>query len=179
MKHIADIELTEYVAGNLPAARAQEVREHMAACPECSQRGLEADRLWNTLGDWSVETAGHDVADRVVALAREARDEGRGARDVRRQTRDEGRGTRHERRWTKHPSSGVHHLWFVLRVAASIIIAVGVGHKLGEYSVTGEKPQVAASQDKPDYLAALGLEWSSGLAWLVLEEAPAETGAEQ
>lgn len=155
MEHIKEIELTEYVGGNLAAERAQQVREHTAACPECSQRVLEAERLWNTLGDWSVETAGHDVADRVVALA-------------------------HRPSSLAHrPSSIVPRLSFVLRVAASIIIAVGVGHKLGEYSVTSGKPQAASSEDEPDYLAALGLEWSSGLAWLVLEEAPAEMGGER
>ena len=159
MKHINDIELTEYAAGNLTGARAEEVREHIAACPECSQRMGEMGKLWDALGDWKVPTAEHDVADRVIALARE-------------EQADLGQ------------SAGTHAVRMrlplqILRVAASIIIAVGVGHKLGEYSVTGEKPQVASLQEQPEYLAALGLEWSSGLAWLVLEEEPADTGAEQ
>jgi hypothetical protein len=67
----------------------------------------------------------------------------------------------------------------VLRVAASIIIAIGVGHKLGEYSVEDNKPQVASSTEKPEYLAALGLEWSSGLVRMVLEDDLTETGSQQ
>ena len=159
MKHINDIELTEYVAGNLTGPRTEEVREHIAVCPECSQRRRETDRLWKTLGDWKVETAEHDMADRIVTLARE-----------------EQSGVRQ--------NTGTHVVRMrlplqVLRVAASIIIAVGVGHKVGGYSVTGKKPEVASSQNQPEYLAALGLQWSSGLAWLVLEEDPSDTGGGQ
>lgn len=159
MKHIDDIELIEYVAGNLTGPRAAEVREHIAECSQCSQRVLETDRLWDTLGDWSVQTTDRDVADKVVSLARE---EQSGIRQ------DAGK-----------PFVRMRLPLQILRVAASIIIAVGLGHKLGEYSATGRKPQIASSQQKPEYLAALGLEWSSGLAWLVLEEDPADTGGEQ
>ncbi|MFH1716740.1 MAG: hypothetical protein ABIF19_05270, partial [Planctomycetota bacterium] len=58
----------------------------------------------------------------------------------------------------------------VLRVAASIIIAVAIGHRLGRSSVTGNMETAAASKDRPEYLSALGLEWSSELAWLILED---------
>ena len=159
MEHLDDIELIEYAAGNLAEPRAAEAREHVAACPECSQHVQEAEKLWSTLGHWNVEPAGHDVADRITTLAHEDR-----AEVV------HGRSTYVLRKKFLLPA---------LRVAASILIAVGLGHKLGEYSITGKKPQIASSQQKPEYLAALGLEWSSGLAWLVLEDDPAETGGEQ
>ena len=159
MKHINDIELTEYAAGNLTGTRDEQVRKHIAACAECSQRMREMDKLWDALGDWEVATVEHDVADRVVTLAGE-----------------EQAGLRR--------NAGTHGVRMtlplqILRVAASIIIAVGAGHKLGEYSITGKKPQVASSQKQPEYLAALGLEWSSGLAWLVLEEDPPDAGGER
>jgi hypothetical protein len=136
MKHLDDIELIEYVADNLSAAK-----------------------LSDTLGLWEVKTAGHDVGDRVSAMAMEAQPES-----------------------NRHPAMRTPMRKFlpqVLRVAASIIIAIGLGNKLGDYSVTGKKPQDASSQQKPEYLAALGLEWSSGLAWLVLEEGPGDAGDEQ
>jgi hypothetical protein len=159
MEHLDDIELIEYVAGNLAEPRAAEVREHIAACQECSQRVREADKLWNTLGHWEVEPARHDVAGRMTTLAHEDRAEA-----------------------VHGPATYVLRKEFLLqalRVAASILIAVGLGHKLGEYSLAGKKAQIASSQQKPEYLAALGLEWSSGLAWLVLEDDPAETRGEQ
>lgn len=159
MKHIDDIELIKYVAGNLAEAQAADVRGHIDTCPDCSQRIQEIRSLWDALGQWQVDSAGRDVAGRVTALAKEA------------QLQD-----------MQQPATSARKtilLHQILRIAASIIIAVGLGHMLGEYSVTGKKPQIVSSQDKPEYLAALGLEWSSGLAWLVLEEEPADTEGEQ
>ena len=159
MKHIDDIELIEYVAGNLTEPEAAAVQEHIAACDECSRRVQEAAKLSDTLGLWEVETSGHNVGDRVIALARQSQPE------------SVQRPATHARIKRLLPQ--------VLRVAASIIISIGLGNRLGEYSVTGKKPPIASSQHKPEYLAALGLQWSSGLAWLVLEEDPSETGGEQ
>ena len=72
------------------------------------------------------------------------------------------------------PAGRVRFVSIALRVAASIIIAIGLGHKLGEYSVRPKVPSGVASGARPAYLAALGLEWSSELAWLVLENEPAD-----
>jgi anti-sigma factor RsiW len=150
MKHVNDIEFMEYVAGNLTASRDGEVREHIAICPKCSERCREAAKMWDTLGQWSVDTADHDVAGRITAMAKN--------------------NGREQRQGKKTHLLRVGFLPVVLRVAASIIIAVGVGHKLGKYSVTGKMEVAAVSNDKPAYLAALGLEWSSELAWLILED---------
>ena len=159
MKHVNDIELIEYVAGKLTASKNEEVREHMAACKECSGRWREAVEVWNALGQWSVDTADHDVTQRITALTEEAE-----------------RGQKQQK---FAPKLQTGFLSTVLRVAASIIIAVGVGHKLGKYSVTGETPKTAVSQNRPEYLAALGLEWSSELAWFILEDDTANMGEEQ
>ncbi len=159
MKHVNDIEMIEYVAGKLTASRNEEVREHMAACEECSDRWRKAVEVWNALGQWSVDTADHDVAGRITAIAEEVergRKQYRKARDLR-----------------------IGFLPAVVRVAASIIIAVGVGHKLGKYSVTGDTPKAAVSQKRPEYLAALSLEWSSELAWFILEDDSPNMGEER
>ena len=159
MKHVNDIELIEYVAGKLTVSRSKEVREHMAACEECSVRWREAVEAWNVLGQWSVDTADHDVAGRITALADQA-----------------------ERKQRQSEKTHVLRIGFLpafLRVAASVIIAVGVGHKLGKYSVTGNAPRDPASQNSPEYLAALSLEWSSELAWFILEDDSSNMGGEQ
>ncbi len=159
MKHVNDIELIEYVAGKLTASRDEEVREHIAACKECSERWREAAKMWNALGQWDVDTADHDVAERITALAKEA-----------------------ERGQQQHKIARDLQIGFlpaVVRVAASIIIAVGVGHQLGKYSVRGNTPRAAASENGPAYLAALGLEWSSELAWLILEDDSPNVGEER
>jgi anti-sigma factor RsiW len=159
MKHVNDIEMIEYVAGKLTASRNEEVREHMAACEECSDRRRKAVEAWNALGKWSVDTAEHDVTQRITAKAEEE-----------------------ERSRKQHKNTHALQIGFLstmVRVAASIIIAVGVGHKLGKYSVTGSTPKTAASENRPEYLAALGLEWSSELAWLILEDDSPNMGEER
>jgi len=159
MKHINEIELREYVAGKLNALGNEKVREHLEACKECSVRWRKAVELWNTLGQWSVDTAGHDVAGRITALANQA-----------------------ERKQEQSEKTHILRIGFlpaVIRIAASIIIALGVGHKLGRYSVTGNAPKDPASQNSPEYLAALSLEWSSELAWFILEDDSSNMGAEQ
>ena len=159
MKHVNDIELIEYIAGKLTVSRSEVVREHMAACEECSDRWRKAVEVWNTLGQWSVDTANHDVAGRITTLAEEAE--------------------RKQRQGEKTRVLRVGLLPVVLRVAASIIIAIGVGHKLGKYSVTGNIPRAAALENRPEYLAALSLEWSSELAWFILEDETSNMGQEQ
>ena len=159
MKHVNDIELIEYVAGKLTASRNEEVREHMAACKECSDRWREAVEVWNALGQWSVDTADHDVTQRITALAEKAE-----------------RGQKQQK---TARDQQIGFLQVVARVAASIIIAVGVGHKLGKYSFTGDTPKAAVSQKRPAYLAALSLEWSSELAWLILEDDSPNVGEER
>ena len=159
MKHVNDIEMIEYVAGKLTASRNEEVREHMAACEECSDRRRKAVEVWNALGKWSVDTAEHDVTQRITAIAEEE-----------------------ERSRKQHKNARELQIGFlpvVARVAASIIIAVGVGHKLGKYSVTGSTPKTAASENRPEYLAALSLEWSSELAWFILEDDSPNMGEER
>ena len=159
MKHINEIELREYVAGKLNALGNEKVREHLEACKECSVRWRKAVELWKSLGQWNVDTTGHDVAGRITALAEEAE--------------------RKKKQGEKTHVLRVGFLPVVLRVAASIIIAIGVGHKLGKYSVTGNAPRDPASQNSPEYLAALSLEWSSELAWFILEDDSPDMGDEQ
>jgi len=147
MKHINDNELMEYVAGRLASPEKEQVAEHIAGCPDCSQRRRQAAALWDSLGQWTVDTSGHEIAGRITALAQEHRS----IRAFRR---------------TGTPSTYA----LVLRVAASIIIAVAVGYSLGRSSVNGKMDTAATSKNRPAYLSALGLQWSSELAWLVLED---------
>lgn len=163
MKHINDNELMEYMAGRLASPQKEQVAEHIASCPECSQRRLQAEMLWNSLGQWTVDTSGHEIAGRLTALVE------KGLSPETRKEWNDGRVVR--RPLIYRPSFSA-----VLRVAASILIAVGVGYKLGKSSVTGKIDTTAASNSRPAYLSAFGLEWSSELAWLILEDDSPNTG---
>jgi len=158
MKHINDNELMEYVAGRLAPPEKEQVAQHIAGCAECAQRVRQEQMLWDSLGEWTVDTSGHKIADKIVALAE---------KDLAPAAEDKTPEAAHI---VRRPL--IHRLSFsaVLRVAASILIAVGVGYNLGKSSVTGKVDTAAASKSRPAYLSALGLGWSSELTWLILED---------
>lgn len=159
MEHISDIEMIEYVAGRLRVSRHKEVQEHIAHCRECARCWQEMVQTWDALGEWDVDTVGHEVASSIAALASGAErseEQGRIAQILRRR-----------------------FLPVAVRVAATIIIAVGVGHRLGKWSASTDVPEGMVFNNAPGYLAALGLEWSSGLTWSVLEEDDTEDEVHQ
>lgn len=148
MEHINDIELLEYISGELPEAKAQRLRRHVDECAECRKRYQDADDLWETLGQWDVDSSGHEIADRIETLA------------------EKNKSYQREKHTKIIPF--ISSLKTPLRVAAAIIIAVGGGHLLGRYSVSQNTPD--SPEERPRYVAALGFEWSSDLTWMVLEE---------
>ena len=154
MEHIKEIELTEFVAGRLTVSRSEEIAKHLAECPECSKRSREADKLWNTLGQWNVDTAGHDITSRIF---------------------DSAKALQSDRKQDKQPNIIKGDFWVdILRVAASIIIAVALGQKIGKLSAGQTTPPSVQTQAMPKYIAALGLEWSSEFTWLIMDEQPPE-----
>ncbi|MBN1973053.1 MAG: hypothetical protein JW787_05405 [Sedimentisphaerales bacterium] len=154
MKCLNDIEIMEFISDKLDAERKVHVQEHLVACKQCSERVQESSMLWDTLGKWDVNTTAHNIADRVLASAQESL-----------QVR-------------KHPKLFIKRdfLIDVLKIAASIIIAIGIGTKLGKIS-TGQKPsEVVNAQKRPKYIAALGLDWAGDFTWLVMEEDSSNQG---
>jgi len=150
MEHLSDIELIEYVAGRLPATKSKQARQHIAQCNECSSRWKDTLEVWNTLGQWHIDTSAHQVADRVlVSAAKIERD-------------------RRQRRTAFIPLR--KSVVAALRIAAAIIITISGGYLLGKYSVRRNALEVSAADGEPRYIAALGFEWSSELTWAVLEE---------
>jgi anti-sigma factor RsiW len=157
MEHIDDINLFEYVSGRLPDAEAEQLRQHMAGCPACQKRYQDVVDVWDSLGQWHVDSSGHQIADRIEALAAED---------------ESGR-----RKSPARTNPFMRSFTAALRVAAAVTIAIGAGHLLGRYSLSRHTPELPISQDAPRYVAALGFEWSSELMWTVLEEeaVPGET----
>ena len=152
MEHLSEKELIEYAAGRLSESENECVEQHIASCPECSGRSRETANTWNTLGEWKIDTTGHDIAGRVVRAAEKLKNQ-----------------------QEQHSHSFILRAGFwpdMVRIAASIVIAAGIGNKLGSYSVSENKPPAATVQNMPHYLSALGLEWSSELAWLIIEDEP-------
>jgi len=141
MEHINDIEFMDFIAGRLSTERSKEISRHMADCPECSERFDTSKELWNTLGQWDIKTS-EKTSSKTIDFTEESR---------------------------KRSKSTITRRGFwadILRVAALIICAVFIGQKLGRMS-TQPKP---VSQDRPFYVAALGLEWSTDFTWLMIDE---------
>jgi len=148
MKCLNDIEIMEFISDKLDSARKAKVQEHLAACTDCSRRIQESSLLWDTLGQWKVDTTSHDISDAIVTKI------------------EKSESTR------KHPKffAKREFVMDVLKIAASIIIVIGIGQKLGKISA-GEKPSaVVSSKEKPEYIAALSLDWADDFTWLVMEE---------
>jgi anti-sigma factor RsiW len=156
MKHINDSELLEHAAGRLPEAKSRELRQHIAECPECESRYRSVAEVWDSLGRWHVDTTGHEIADRVMAQAAK--------KDA---IPQESQARARPFIWSFAAK---------LRVAAAILLAIGGGHLLGKYSLSGSTRNPPALQDEPRYVAALGFEWSSELMWAVLEDDDATAG---
>jgi anti-sigma factor RsiW len=154
MRHIDDSEIYQYVSGGLPEAKAQQIRRHMTECEACQSRYQDAVALWDTLGRWQVDSSGHQIADRIEALAAKTESD---LRENRART-----------------IQFIRSFGAMFRIAAAIIIAIGGGHLLGRYSLPRSTPVPSVAQDRPKYVAALGFEWSSELTWTILEEETAQ-----
>ena len=152
MKHIYDSEIYQYVSGELPEVKVQQIHQHMAECEACQSRYQDAVALWDTLGRWQVDSSGHQITDRIEALAVKTEP-------------DLGENL-------TRTIPFVRSFGTMFRVAAAIIIAIGGGHLLGRYSLPLSTPVPSVTQDQPKYVAALGFEWLSELTWTVLEETP-------
>ena len=150
MRHIDDSEIYQYVSGGLPEAKVRQIHQHVAECEDCQSRYRDAVALWDTLGSWQVDSSGHQIADRIEALAAKT----------------------DSARWQSRtrPIPFIRSFASAFRIAAAIIIAIGGGHMLGRYSLPRSRQVATVTQDKPKYVAALGFEWSSELTWTVLEE---------
>jgi anti-sigma factor RsiW len=155
MRHIDDSEIYQYISGGLPEAKVQQIRRHVAECEACQSRYQDAAALWDTLGFWQVDSSGHQIADRIEAIAAKTESD-------RRQSRT-------------RTIPFVRSLASAFRIAAAIIIAILGGHLLGEYSLPSSKPAAFVAQDRPKYVAALDFEWSSELTMTVLEDEAAST----
>lgn len=150
MEHVSDIEILGQIAGKLDAERSRLVKDHISGCSECARKFEEVVQTWDVLGEWEIESTGVDVAGTIVSRAEELN------------------SSRNKKLLYVLPSKRLMSIAF--RVAASIIIAVSIGAMSGVRSAQSELSINSVLTERPDYLAALGLQWSSDLNWSVLEE---------
>ncbi len=105
------------------------LKDHISGCVSCKQRLVELQETWDVLGHWTVEMPDIDLTDRVLKKARPVRT---------------------VRLWQTQT---------LMRIAASILIGIGLGTLLGQPMPNSvSENQVAQAM----YLDALALDSATG-----------------
>ena len=159
MQHIGPIDFIRLASGELPDARRREVEAHLGACEVCRQKYAGFVSVWTMLGAWTVDAGARDQR---AAVARKL---------------DARRSVVAPRSWRRAAP--------VWRIAAALVIGVGLGHLVGR--LTWSSPatiEVAAldgaEQQAVEELGLQAMEWPSaaGLFPTVLELIDAPAGEE-
>ena len=149
MEHIKDIDIIEYAAGNLDHSRSTAVDRHLLVCSACAKKCAEMSELLDLTANWNPDVPVGDITQNVLQKV--------------------SNGQIADRKSTVF-TFRKKHLFPVMRVAAMLIFAAGIGHILGLRSA-GHYSSVSESRPSaPVYLAALGLQWSNDLTWSVLSD---------
>ena len=148
MEHPSDAQLLDYAARRLPMAESIQIAVHVGACADCQARLVSLRAVWERLESWSTTLPTPDVTQRV--LDRVAAED----RMVR----------------PRVP-------WSALRVAAALLVALGVGHVAGR--LTWQSARAAASPaDEVAAASALQLDVldsSAATSLAALLDAPPES----
>ena len=156
MEHLRQIDLIELASERLCADRRADAEVHLAACAECRERLDAVRQTWQTLGKWRV-AAGRDLEAEIVRAA------GRQAQ------------TPPIPAWRRRASP-------VIRVAAAILLAAGIGHAAGRWArpqSTGSPPVLTEADERAAAealsLDILAQQSAAGLAEAVIDlSAPAQ-----
>jgi hypothetical protein len=110
MDHVSDIQMLEMLGGHVPQAEQERLQEHIADCSDCQIRLQEYEQTWSDLAEGAIDTSEHDLVEGVMSGLPEE--------------------TRPIKFW---PATSL------ARIAASILLAVFLGHVVGKF--TAEKPK--------------------------------------
>ena len=151
MEHVTEIQLIEYVAGNLPRETASTLESHIKRCSQCANTLSEITQTWQITSQWQpdIDTSAspQQFAEKILAQDK------------------------------KHRIGPMRTtiIQMSFRYAASILIAVTLGVMLGKQSVSPDAVY-SFGQNAPQYLASLSMQWSSDLTWTILEHDPSGQG---
>lgn len=107
MTHLSDKVLLEILAGRMDSAADPATVSHLAACPACARRLSDLQATWSVLGEWTLERPTRDLRDSIE-------------RAIDADTTQGIRVLQPRPRWPG-----------LTRIAASIVLSVGLGHAAG------------------------------------------------
>ena len=153
MDHLENRQMFEMLAGQVPPEQYDAGLRHMAECRQCRSRWDDLQETWGDLGQWEFQACDDDFTESILEKAAQA------------QTTAEPAAVRFFR------------LSSLVRIAASILIGVFVGHLAGRIPAMGSTP---SKQDivQAMHLETLTLSSSTGFGEPLLESISAGDGIE-
>jgi hypothetical protein len=146
MEHVNDIKMLDMLGDHIAESDQQQFAGHIDQCDDCRQRWREFSQTWRMLEEFPADISRIDLVDRINSAL------------------------------TSPPESD--HLTIVkplLRIAASVLLAVAVGHLAGKLSVQKSPDYWQTSAARALHLEALLPGSSTGWAEPLLEdESPPE-----
>ena len=149
MEHLNEQDLLDYVGGHLSSQQTQKIQDHLVGCQACRQQIAPLQQAWDALGAWeAMPASGLDLTDRILA----------------------------------HLPAPVS-LWQIqrselLRIAASVLIAIGVGHLTARALRRPQNPALDETT-QTEILEILGRPSATGLLDPLLIEASPTGGTEE
>lgn len=134
MEHVRQTELIQLAANEIADPRRAEVERHLAECPDCQALHAQQAAVWRALGEWTPNVGQRDLVARVESKLAQ-------------------------------PPVGLRLPWSsagrVSRVAAAIVVGVGVGYGAGrtwQPTRPGPLPAVSAEVEQAA-TKALGVQY--------------------
>ena len=148
MRHVREADLLAFASGELSDARHREIEAHVSACAACRRARAETASVQDLLGEWDVDAADRDAWPAI------------------------------ERRLGAAASARVPRRWHVVarmsRIAAAVMLGIGLGHAAGRLTWTGGTLELAATMPA-SALSAIEHAAADELALYVLES-PSSAG---
>jgi len=157
MEHLTDIQLLELIGGHLRLDDRAGAEDHLAACESCRRQHEQLARTWEVLGQWDPVPAGRDLSEMILATA----------------TWD--RKQRFPRVWRRFAM-------VMLKAAASIVLAAGIGYAAGRSYRPAPSPPAANIEQQAAssiYLDTFESGTPAGLSEFVLAASKASGEKEQ
>jgi hypothetical protein len=146
MEHITDIAMIELLGGYVDDSKKQSTLQHISQCDNCQKRWNEFEQTWSKLSELDVDTSDKNLFPKIADNIRSKR-----------------------RRVRMLP------IRTFMRVAASILLAIILGHILGRASTQKTNEDWALAIARANYLDVLASGSSTGWGEPVLPSNSSES----
>ncbi len=146
MDHINDSQMLDMLTGHIAPDQQKDMHEHMDACASCRARWQDYQGTWEDLGQWDLQVPSTDLTESIMARI--------------------------------PPFSAVRLFQprSLLRIAASVLIGLLVGHMAARTPLGGHPSEQEMTQ--ATFLDTLTLDSSTGLGDPLLQDVTADEGIE-